>query len=385
MTASSSKKPTNLVSVLWAVLNGCPHEYGAALPQALSTLRVDATRALAFPVSRTMEHKICNMPNHVSSAPQFSRGQRLRMWSEVCVQRGADPRLAVESLGEHAAAGFGRLFKMKAFECVLWWREQGVEPVLKGPVLLNKEPTTLATLAFIEGSLKGIEVLLPGSHLTHLDKMWHQVWTREGLPNMEELIGILMPLSPPPPDCFAAMAKAPVSQSNVAKVLRATQCLVDHKITPNAYPSNRPAPLSILLRHMISPATVQVMDYLLEQGADPVAPVREGKHEETIVEFAMSQWIHCTPRSHLREPRMQCVKRLIMASPQEALDAIFTPAYQARIAQEIRETENSNPSFSIAGKVNNWTPGKDLAEFQSWWLNRAASDTATTGSPRPRF
>lgn len=381
MTQVQSKKPPHLVPVLLKIFNGCPHRYRTLLAQAVKEWGLEVNRALMFPLSQAMETRICNLPHKVPSAPELSRDDRLKRWFEVCVEMGADPHSAIQY--KTASAGLSRLFKIKTFNALLWWQRQGVEGVLTGPPLLEGEPTTLATLAFLEGSIKGLELFLPGSHLTHHDKLWDHIWDRENLPHLTPLVSVLSALAPPPVDCFVAMAKAHVNLSNVENVLRATQCLVDHGVSPNAQP-DRPAPLSVVIRHMNSPAAVQVIDYLLFLGADPLAPVSGSKHEKTIVEFALDQWIKCPSNSHLREPKLQCVKRMIDVCSPQSLLAIFTPARQEMIEQSIRDMEVAYTQPTFSGKQHNWSVERDLATLRAWWLDMA-SRSAPASVPRPRF
>lgn len=382
--APPKKQNPNLVRELWSLLKYCPpQDYRQKLVEIMERLDCEPDRALVFPLSKAMENNICNMAHEIPEAPGYKRDARLMTWFQTCVDLGANPKIAIEGLKE-PSSGLSRLIHMKAFECLHWWRAQGVEETLKGPTLLGGEPTTLATLAFLQGSIVGVEQLLPTSYLTHHDKLWHQVFSRLCVKHADGLLAILRPLSPPPADCFLALAKSPVNLSNVAKIIEGARFLNDHGITTNAPEPGRPAPLAALVRNMNSPASLQVLEYLLELGADPLAPARAGKDDASIVEVALQQWLQCTPRSHLRKPRMQCFIRLAEACPANILFEFFTPERQAQIEDDIRATEAKDKAFPVVNRTSGWSAGPEIAMLQAWWITLYSKPAASARS-RPRF
>lgn len=377
-------------TVLMAILQDtAPQTYAEQIRAQAQSGRLVVDHALTFPLSRSLEKRLTSLPHANPQAPDTSRDDRLVAWFEACLDLGADPVRALTSLGEHASGGFARLMKMKALKSLRWWRDQGVEERFEGPLALDKNPTTFPTLALIYGYPDMVDALLPGSRLTHVDRLWHAVWHKRSMGQIEGLIERLWSIGAPPTDALAGLAQAPLNGKNISGVLSIAHKLAEAGCDPNAQRGEQLPPLAQVVRGMTSPVAAQLVRFLLDQGADPLEPVRMQEHgkktfvEMRVVEVALDCWQRCSRFSHLEETHQECFSLIAKRADPAALRALFPLERQERILQATRAKH--------AQGSNGWRGGQQqsmeraVAVVEAIWLDLAAQRPVEPTGRRARL
>jgi hypothetical protein len=370
-----------LSKILW---HAHPSDYAKYLQSGIGRQLFVADHALTFLLSRIMEKALVNMPHKAEQAVEFTRDERLMFWFKACVECGAKPLPAVRVMGEHAAAGFGRLIQMKAYETLSWWKEQGVEGQFPGPHSLGGEPTNFATLAFVYGCPEAIDVLLPGTQLTHLDKLWQVMWTNRCADQSNKLIKYLWAQGAPPIDALNGLAMSRLNKKNISQVLATAQSMIDAGCLPVA-PKGKLSSLAMAITNMTSPAVEQLVEFLLANGADPMEktvmpwsdenqPHQEAKPVELVLERVMK----LAPNSHLTAAAWRCFTRIATACDRQALFELYPPERQAQLIEELRRKQ---PANSPHGSV----PDQGLAILQQLWLDISVVPFSGKAQARPRL
>lgn len=375
--------------VLMGILqDGRPEDYQEQLRQQIESGRVLPGHALTFPLSRSLEKRLTSLPHHNPEAPDTTRDERLVAWFEACKELGADPLMAVRALGEHASGGFVRLMKMKAVQALLWWRGQGVEEQFEGPVALDKASTTFPTLALLYGYPEMVDTLLPGSRLTHVDRLWHAVWHKRTLGHIEGLIERLWAVQEPPRDALAGLAQAPVNLKNIDGVLAIADKLIAAGCDPSAHREGQTSALAQALEAMCSPASAQLVQFLIERGADPlgravVHPTGKTSQETSALELALHRWQNCPKTSHLVDTMFDCFATMARATPAERVRELFPAHKQVCIVEAVRKKYAEQPAPWRTQPQR--STGSAVAMVEALWLDLGAPAPAEPSGRRVRL
>lgn len=368
---------------LWAAMEvASVDQYPQVIAQGIHDGGFSANDALWFPLSHCMEHRMGNMAHVNAASPGVSRDLRLKAWFQAAVDLGGEPLMVISGASEHACGGFSRLVKMKCHETLKWWQEQGAEMKFQGPAAFKGEPTNFATLACLMGQLGSVNALLTGTKLTHVDQLWLNAWSKKSVAMCEAITGLLEIHGPVPSGCIAEFAAAPVNLNNIDQVLASGKRLLRLGSPIDEVDRKGLTPLARAVRMLNSPASVSLISFLLEQGADPLAPA--GKH--TVLEDALDLWIQCSTRSHLRSVRHDVFCILANACAPQILSEMFPVGRQEDIEEKIRSTRQAGSPYSLT--TSDWDPGAEIARMQSFWMNLALSTTennAPVGRSRARL
>jgi hypothetical protein len=357
---------------LWKIIKEAhPNEYGGRIGRGIALGVYGADQALSFPLSQRTEKHLVGLPHRSEHATEYTRDERLTLWFKACLDCGADPLRALARMGEHAAAGFGRLIQMKAFGALEWWKKQGAEHHFAGPHALGQEPTNFATLAFVYGYPSAIPVLLTSEGLTHTDQLWRLMWGHRCADRSSELIKHLWAQGNPPSDALAGLGEARLNKKNISQVLATAQALVDAGCGPTT-PAGKMPTLGVVISKMTSPAAAQMVEFLLTRGADPLEKSivpgngdKEPDREMSMVEVALEWVMRCASISHLRLAAWSCFARMAKACDRQALLAIYPPSRQGLIIEELR---GKQAGWTPYGQRENWSSDREVAALQQLWL-----------------
>lgn len=354
-------------------------DYPRVIGESIAQGGFTAADALWFPLSRSMEPRLGNMAHVSAQSPGVSRDARLQAWFQAAHDLGADPIATARSMGEHACGGFARLVKMKCHGTLGWWRDQGVELNFQGPSAFNGEPTTFATLACLQGRLASVEVLLPGSSLTHVDQLWLHAWSKSGVGNCGAITEFLETQGPVPKGCMAELAGAPINLNNIDSVIESARRVLRLGGQVNGLDKKGLTPLARAVRMINSPASAFLVDFLIEQGADPMA-----RHDnKTVVEDALDRWIECSVRSHLRPVRQVIFMAVARACQRQQLQAMFPIHRQGEIEERIRRCERQHQNLMAPDQA--WTADPEIAQMQAFWMGLDAIEPRSQPRPRGRL
>lgn len=347
-----------------------PNTYAGVVVQTIQDRRLTANQALAWPLSGGGRQWITKIEQRIEAAPAHTRDQRLVAWLDAAEAAGANLDQAL--VGQYdRGSGMSRsallLMKLQAWETLRWYQQRGLETHLGGMGKTGTNPPTLFELALFHGQPDAAEQLMDERDMPYGDLLWRRLWHKSCAGRITACARVLEKKGPPPADLLNGLPGADVNQSNIGAVIKTANILAARGL-PLPQTVDKITPLGRAIGHTRSPASVEVIRWLLDHGADPSETTLAGKTGSTwsgnALAVAIWHWEQTLPTSQMRDVYRDSVALLAKACPAKIREETLSPQRVTQIEHTLRGRER--PVFRHALK-SGWTADEDIA-----WLRRTA-------------
>lgn len=281
------------------------------------------------------------------AAPGLSRDERMLAWFQSCEQAGAEFSQTLAWYYDNRHDFFealGPLIKSGSSKTLAWWRSRGLDRV---PLPLAGHGVSLPTLALYHGQVDMAQQLLcQGGEEAVIDCphiLWKRVRHRDNLRHCDKMAQMLLKSSSPPPDFLLDFPFYAINQKNAGAAAKMFRCLLQ---SPHCLLSKDQATLALsrLVDKLRSPAAIELVQVLLDHGADPIGDPPSGPLAHALDGLARISFTDI-----LQQVRRDCVILLLEKTTPSQSRQVLT----SELLDELSSRLNSqNRSFNEMLRAN---------------------------------
>ena len=330
-----------------AVNNQHPDTYVDMLSRAIQERQVRPRDALLVLFQESSPSLWGTLIHKNQGAPGVSRDDRLLAWFEACATFEDTTAVVAQEVANQRdfRTSSKSMLRARAIKTIRWWQDRGIEAGLsltKSP----HRPTNMASLAVYVGQVEMAQVLSQTATLTHPELLWPRLWRKEHLSSADRLATVLLSQGPVPSTFMENLPQSAVNLKNAPSVLALAHRLVDegHVVFP---PQHATKCLASLVKHLRSPASLELVRFFLAKGADPIGVDPAAGPLST----ALNTWQRLSLDSNLRAAHQECVELLVAATPAENVLSVLTPARVKALTAEFRRKTSRDPSNDAGPEI----------------------------------
>lgn len=348
-----------------ALTRAHPDTYLEIVQRAGENKKLTASQALCFILAPQARNTLGTLPKTNTLDPQWTRDQCLEAWIDACVKAGGaleEPLLPLHDNSSQLGKAAQQMMKIKAFAALDKLRELGLEHYLRLPG--EPAPATLLELALYNGLMVPAQQLDRGQTLTHGQVLWRQIWKQPCTKHIEQIVEILESKQiAPPKDLLDGLPRADINLATIQRTLDTADYLLARGLQAPRPSDKSRTPLGQALENLTSPAGVDLVNWLIARGHDPVEPTRIRAIRDTLtpLEACLELWHRNSLRDQRRAQLKVVAETLCGLMDPQALSRIFNNA--SIKTYEVALLKKLNSGYQTSEEC-------DLAQAEIAWVRR---------------